>query len=119
MCYTLIVICLTCVVHVHQYSIPLKYHSIVTCFSVFDYDVDLFAKYYSLTVLITDGNFMIRMPVYVTVTPLNEATPTLPEHITVRVSENLAIGSIVRTCLAEDADTGPEGDIHYENIGLF
>ena len=76
-------------------------------------DYDSATQFYTLQVSVTDGTNPQTVAVKVTLTPVNEATPSFASNPTQTVSESEAAGYAIVTYVATDSDYPPHGITTY------
>ncbi|KAL3853661.1 hypothetical protein ACJMK2_017186 [Sinanodonta woodiana] len=74
---------------------------------------DSLTQTYSLVVEVTDGTNTLTVPVAISLTPVNEFTPTFSNSPSLTVAENESPGKSLITYTASDADYYPDGISSY------
>lgn len=75
-------------------------------------DYDLGTRLYSMTVDVSDGSTTLSVPVTVTITAVNEGTPTVT-GTDVTVSEAHLVGNLVVNFAGGDSDAAPHDVATY------
>ena len=81
-------------------------------------DYDSATTSYDLVIRVSDSTNNVDVPVSVSLSPINEATPTFSQSPkTISTSEDTAVGTVLDTFVAADSDYAPHAIVSYSMTG--
>ena len=81
-------------------------------------DYDSATTSYDLVIRVSDSTNNVDVPVSVSLSPVNEATPTFSQSPkTISASEDTAVGTVLDTFVAADSDYAPHAIVSYSMTG--
>ena len=81
-------------------------------------DYDSATTSYDLVIRVSDSTNNVDVPVSVSLSPINEATPTFSQSPkTISTAEDTAVGTVLDTFAAVDSDYAPHAIVSYTMTG--
>ena len=100
----------------HAYHTIVFYNKPPSSSSVVDYDSATTS--YDLVIRVSDSTNNVDVPVSVSLSPVNEATPTFSQSPkTISTDEDTAVGTVLDTFVAADSDYAPHAIVSYSMTG--